>query len=404
MLAYPAAGFLAGFSLILYIPRVTLLSRETFMHRILFVLIAAGLMLAGCGKQEDSNTVVIGQYAALSGEIANFGKFTDLGVQLAVAERNERGGIKGRKIVLQTYDDRGQQADAKSAVTRLITQDKAVAVIGQVASSLSMVGGQVAQEYGVPMVTPSSTNPQVTEVGDMVFRVCYTDTLQGLYCARFAAEKGWKTAAVLYDRKQAYSVGLKDSFAEHFTRAGGTIVTEQAYGSGDTDFSAQLNAIKNAKPDVIFLPGYYNDIGNIAIQAKNQNLNLPFLGGDGWTDTEKVAPPDAIDNCFFVNHCALDSPDPQNAAFVEKFKQRFPDDEPNVWTALGYDAAVVLFDAMERAESFSGKDIAAALAQTKDHKGISGTISIDENRNAVKPAVIQTYRDGKPVYVTTINP
>ena len=389
------------------------------MHRtLLATLLVAAITLFGCKKDESTGPaspgssgsgtgdIVIGQYAALSGEIANFGKFTDLGVQLAVKERNEKGGLKGRKIVLKTYDDRGMQADAKSAVTRLITQDKAVAIIGQVASSLSIAGGQVCQEYDVVMVSPSSTNPQVTEIGDRIFRVCYTDTLQGLYCARFAEQKKWKTAAVLFDRKQAYSVGLKDSFTEQFTKIGGKIISEQAYSSGDTDFSAQLNAIKSAAADVVFLPGYYNDIGNILIQANKLDLSLPFLGGDGWTDTESVVKdnPQALANSFYVNHCSLDAPDPKNAEFLARFKRSFPDSDANVWTALGYDAAVVLFDAIERSPTLNSKDIAAALSGTKNHDGMSGKITIDENRNAVKSAVIQTYKDGKPVYVTTIAP
>jgi branched-chain amino acid transport system substrate-binding protein len=375
------------------------------MKNAIKLVVAVCALLLGWVSPVNAQEIVIGQYASLTGEIANFGKYTDLGVQLAVLERNAKGGIDGKKIVLKTYDSRGQQKDAKSAVTRLITQDKAIAIIGEVASSLSIAGGQVCQENGIPMVTPSSTNPDVTAIGDMIFRVCYTDDLQGLYAAKFAREKGWKTAAILYDRKQAYSVGLMDGFSDAFEDAGGKIVIDQAFSGGDTDFSAQLAAIKNAKPDVIFCPSYYNDLGNILRQAKNAGIAIPFLGGDGWTDVESVTPADVLNNCFYVNHWDPgDTSSDQSKTFLEKSKAKFPNDSFNVWSALGYDAANILFDAIDRADSTDGKKIAAELASVKDFKGVTGAITIDEKRNARKPAVILTFKDGKPSYVTSIKP
>jgi len=350
-------------------------------------------------------TISIGQYASLTGPIANFGKFTDVGVRLAVDERNAKGGIDGKKIVLKTYDSRGQQADAKSAVTRLITQDKAVAIIGEVASSLSIAGAQVCQENSVPMVSPSSTNPDVTAVGDMIFRVCYTDDLQGLYAAKFAEEKKWKTAAILYDRKQAYSVGLKDSFTAAFKATGGKIAVEQAFSSGDTDFSAQLTAIKTASPDVVFVPAYYNDLGNVLRQAKDAGVKIPMLGGDGWTDVENVAPADVLTDCYYVNHWDPgDSSSEAGKTFLANAKKTLPNETVNVWSALGYDAANILFDAIDKADSTDGAKIAAELAKTKDFPGATGNITIDGERNAVKPAVILTFKDGKPAYVTSVKP
>jgi len=373
-------------------------------HAVLGLITLASSVLA-FAVPAPAEDIVIGQYASLTGAIANFGKYTDLGVQLAVLERNEKGGIDGKKIVLKTYDTRGQQADAKSAVTRLITQDKAVAIIGEVASSLSIAGAQVCQENGIPMVTPSSTNPDVTAVGEMIFRVCYTDELQGSYCAKFAKEKNWKTAAILYDRKQAYSVGLKDGFAAAFAAEGGKVIVDQAFSSGDTDFSAQLAAIKAAKPDVVFCPSYYNDLGNILHQAKEMSLGLPFLGGDGWTDVETVAPPGVLVDCYYVNHWDPgDVSSEESKTFLERSKAKFPNDTFNVWSALGYDAANILFDAIDKADSTDPKKIADNLAAVKDFKGVTGSITIDEERNARKPAVILTFKDGKPSYVTSVKP
>jgi branched-chain amino acid transport system substrate-binding protein len=373
-------------------------------HAVLFAGAVCALVFSVINPAR-AEEIVIGQYASLTGAIANFGKYTDLGVQLAVLERNEKGGIDGKTIVLKTYDTRGQQTDAKSAVTRLITQDKAVAVIGEVASSLSIAGAQVCQENGVPMVTPSSTNPDVTAIGEMIFRVCYTDDLQGLYAAKFAKENGWKTAAILYDRKQAYSVGLKDGFADAFEDDGGKVILEQAFSSGDTDFSAQLTAIRNAKPDVIFCPSYYNDLGNILRQSKKMGIEIAYLGGDGWTDVESVTPADVLTNCYYVNHWDPgDTSTEESKTFLDRSKTKFPNDNFNVWSALGYDAANILFDAIDRADSTDGQKIAAELAKVKDFKGVTGAITIDEERNAQKPAVILTFKDGKPSYVTSVKP
>ena len=373
-------------------------------HAVLFVGAICALVLSVI-KPAQAEEIVVGQYASLTGPIANFGKFTDVGVRLAVEERNAAGGIDGKKIVLKTYDTRGQQTDAKSAVTRLITQDKAIAIIGEVASSLSIAGAQVCEENGVPMVTPSSTNPDVTAVGEMIFRVCYTDELQGMYAAKFAKERGWKTAAVLYDRKQAYSQGLKDTFTAAFKQAGGEIAIEQAFSSGDADFAAQITAIKNANPDVIFIPSYYNDIGNILRQMKDRGVNAPKLGGDGWTNVETVANQELLENCYFINHWDPgDTSSDISKSFLERAKKTLPNEEVNVWSALGYDAANILFDAIDRANSTEGEAISKELAKVKDFKGVTGTITIDEDRNAQKPAVVLSFKDGKPSYVTSVNP
>lgn len=373
-------------------------------HAVLFAGAVCALVLWIIAPAQGEE-IVVGQYASLTGQTANFGKFTDVGVQLAVQERNAAGGIDGKKIVLKTYDTNGKQTNAKSAVTRLITQDKAIAILGEVSSSLSIAGAQVCQENGVPMVTPSSTNPDVTAIGEMIFRVCYTDDLQGLYAAKFAKEKGWKTAAVLYDRKQAYSVGLKDGFSEAFEADGGKVILEQAFSSEDSDFSAQLTAIRNAKPDVIFCPSYYNDLGNILRQSKKMGIEIAYLGGDGWTDVESVTPADVLTNCYYVNHWDPgDTSSEQSKTFIDRAKAKFPDTNFNVWSALGYDAANILFDAIDRADSTDGQKIAAELAKVKDFKGVTGAISIDDERNAQKPAVILTFKDGKPAYVTSVKP
>jgi len=282
-----------------------------------------------------------------------------------------------------------------------------VAVLGEVASKLSLAGAPVCQDAGIPMISPSSTNPQVTEIGDMIFRVCFIDPFQGGVCAKFAREhEGLKAAkaAILTDQASPYSVGLQEEFEKAFEKLGGKIVSKQSYQAGDQDFSAQLTSIRSSEPDVIFLPGYYTDVGNVVLQARKLGLTIPMLGADGW-DSVKLGEiaGSAIDGCYYSNHYSHEDQNPRVQDFIKKYDGRHQQ-IPDGLAALGYDAARILFEAMERAESLDGKTLAAELAKTKDFDGVTGSISIDADRNAVKPAVILEMKDGKPKYVTTIQP
>jgi branched-chain amino acid transport system substrate-binding protein len=364
--------------------------------------------VVGCNSRGGgSDEIVIGHYASMTGSEATFGRSTDNGIRLAVDEINAAGGVNGKKIHVTTYDDKGDAREAGVAVTRLVTRDRVSAVLGEVASGLSLVGAPVCQEHGVPMVSPSSTNPKVTQVGDMIFRVCFIDPFQGFVGAKFAREherlKAEK-AAILYDQVSPYSVGLREQFAKAFTDLGGKIVSEQTYQAGDQDFSAVLTAIRASQPDVIYIPGYYTDVGNIALQAKRLDITVPLLGGDGW-DSAKLGQiaGSAIDGSFYTNHYSHQDPNPRVQNFIQKYKDRFGE-TPDGLAALGYDAARILADAMGQASSLEGAAIAAELANTKDFDGVTGKITIDENRNAVKSAVILEMKDGVPTYVTTIEP
>jgi len=390
-----------------------------FVALVLSTVFAAigGLALSGCGSSKSSTAgsattdsqgeIVLGHYASMTGGEATFGRSTDNGIHLAIDEINQAGGVHGKKVRVITYDDKGEKPEAGTAVTRLVTKDQVVAVLGEVASSLSLVAAPICQEYEIPMVSPSSTNAEVTKKGDMIFRVCFIDSFQGYVCAKFAREhEGLKAAkaAILFDQTQAYAVGLQEDFATAFTQQGGEIVSKQAYQKGDPDFSAQLTAIRASNPDVIFIPGYYTDVGNIAIQARKLGIKVPMLGGDGW-DSEKLGQiaGDALNGCFYSNHYSPQDPDPRVQEFIKKYKERFKN-TPDGLAALGYDAARILCEAIGKAGSLKGPDIAAELAQTKDFSGVTGKISIDADRNAVKPAVILEMKNGEPTYVTTIQP
>ncbi|HEX5043375.1 MAG TPA: ABC transporter substrate-binding protein [Candidatus Polarisedimenticolaceae bacterium] len=375
--------------------------------------ILLGLALVGCQAQEPTpgDHIHVGVYGALTGSEATFGQSALAGVQLAVDERNAAGGVRHLPVEIVSYDDRGSTQEAGTAVTRLITEDSVVALIGEETSSMSIAGGKVAQRYGVPMISPSSTNPRVTAVGDRIFRVCFVDVFQSYVLARFAREHlKAASVAVLYDQSQAYSVGFKDAFAQAFQEMGGTVIKSQAYSRGDQDFSAQLTTIRGSRPDAVLVPGYYTDAANIAIQARRLGIDVPLPGGDGWDSAQLAAiGGDAVLHTFYSNHYSHEDPRPEVQGFISAYGKRQGGELPDSVAALAYDAARILFAAMEQARSLSGEDLAAALAATRDFPGVTGTISMDAERNARKPAVVLEMRKGPdgrilPRYVTTIEP
>jgi branched-chain amino acid transport system substrate-binding protein len=356
------------------------------------------------GSSSSSGDIVVGHYASMTGSEANFGISTDNGIKLAIKERNAAGGVKGRKIRLITYDDSGKSAEVVTSVTRLIQQDKVTALLGEVASSRSIAGGEIAQRFGVPMITPSSTNESVTEIGNMISRVCFVDGFQGFVCASFAKNNlGKSRGAILFNRSQAYSTGLKDEFIKHYKQAGGQIVAEQAYQDGDNDFSAPLTSLRQANPEFIFVPGYYTEVVNIARQARQRDIKVPLIGGDGWVSEELKNAGDALDGCFFSDHYSHEDPRPEVQEFLKKYQADFGK-VPDSMAALGYDAANMLFAAMERAPSMKGADLAKAIAETKDFKGVTGTITLDEKRNPVKRSIVQRIQGGKFSMFAAVDP
>src|SRR5581483_4121245 len=290
-------------------------------------------------------------------------------------------------------------------VTKLITQEKAQVILGEVASSLSLAAAPICQEHKIPMISPSSTNPKVTQVGDHIFRVCFIDPFQGQVMADFAMSHLMaKTAAILRDEKSDYSMGLADFFIKRFKEKGGTIVLDQSYVAGDVDFKSQLTTIREQKPDVIFVPGYYGEVGLIAKQARELGSKVALLGGDGW-DSSKLYEigGKALDGCYFSSHYSSDSTDPKVRDFVKKYQAKYGQ-VPDALATLGYDAAGVLVAAMRNSKSLDSADVRDAIAATKNFAGVTGTISLDADRNAVKPAVVLKISNSKSSFVSTVNP
>jgi branched-chain amino acid transport system substrate-binding protein len=349
--------------------------------------------------------IPVGFYGALTGSTATFGQSGRKGVSLALDEVNAGGGVLGDRLSLRIEDDRGEPAEAASAVTKLISRDHVVALIGEAASSRTLAAAPIAQANEIPMITPSSTNPQVTRVGTYVFRMCYTDDFQGDMLARFAAETlHARSAALLVDVKSDYSVGLAAAFRRAFNGAGGAVTSEQRYSEGDTDFSAQLTEIRSRPPDVLFVPGYYTEVGLIARQKKSLAVGGTLLGGDGWDSprlTEIAG--DAADGAYFSNHYSPDDPFPATARFVAAFRARYHE-APDSVAALSYDAGRLLADAIRRAGEASGPRIRQALAATRGFDGVTGNLSFDLERNPIKAITILQIARGRYRFVEKLAP
>jgi branched-chain amino acid transport system substrate-binding protein len=383
---------------------------------IVFLAIASLVLLAGCPPKEQTGTttstaagggeILVGEYGSLTGPQATFGQSTHNGIMMAIDEVNTAGGVNGRKIKVLTEDDQSKQEEAANAVTKLISQQNVVAVLGEVASSASMAAGPICQTGKTPMITPSSTNEKVTKIGDYVFRMCFIDNYQGPVMANFALQDlGSKRGAILTDVKNDYSTGLTAVIEETYQKAGIPIVAKQSYSNGDSDFRAQLTSVKAASPDVIFIPGYYTDVGQIVSQARDLGINAPFVGGDGWESPKLLEiGGKALNGCFYANHYFYGDPAPNVREFVEKYKGRYGQ-TPDALAALGYDAAHVLADALKRAKSPKDGDLRDAIAATKDLLGVTGKITLGPDRNPInKKIVIEEVKNGQLTLRKTIDP
>ena len=374
--------------------------------RLLSALCAAALALS-CGAEKPTATqsIEIGFFGALTGPQATFALSGRNGAKLAIEEINRSGGVLGKKLELLIEDDRNEPSEAASAVSKLITQNHVVALIGENASSRSLAAAPIAQSYQVPMVSPSSTNVEVTKKGDYIFRVCFIDPNQGKALALFARQTlHAQTAATLIDAKSDYSVGLAEAFRTEFTAHGGTVIAEIKYAEGDSDFHAQLTAIRAKRPDVLFVPGYYTDAGLIARQARGLGIQATLLGADGWDSPKLVEIGGAaVEGAYFSNHYSVDDPSPAVRTFVGAFQKAYGA-EPDSIAALSYDAARLVADAIRRAGSTEGKRVRDALASTKDFPGVTGSITMDASRNPVKLPVILKIEGGRPKFAAAIRP
>jgi branched-chain amino acid transport system substrate-binding protein len=374
-------------------------------------MVVLGLVLgfAGCNKSGDGgagDTIKIGEFASLTGKEAAFGRSSHNGTQLAIDDINAKGGLLGKKVELLAEDNLSKSGESATIARKLITRDHIVALLGEVASGRSLEAAPICQEKQIPMISPSSTNPKVTEVGDYIFRVCFTDPFQGKLDANFAREYlKAKRAAILTDVGLPYSVGLASFFKQPFIAGGGEVVAEKNYTSGDKDFKAQLTAIKAANPQAIFVPGYYTEAALICQQARQLGITVPIFGGDGWEAPELISlGKDAVEGTYFSTHYSSEDQSPVVQEFVKKYEAKYGGEVPDAMSALGYDSAMVLADAIKRAGTTDGPKVRDAIAATKDYMGITGKTTIDAHRDAAKSAVIITVKNGKFKFVESVNP
>ena len=368
---------------------------------------AAGTETAAVATQDTSgNELLVGHYASLTGETSTFGVETDQGLKLAIKQLNAKGGVIGKQVKVETQDDQSKPDEAKTVATKFAADAKVVAVIGEVASTRSLNAAPVFDKAGIPMISPSSTNPNVTKVGPYIFRVCFIDPFQGAVMAKFAHDDLKATkVAIMRSQGSDYSVGLADVFKAEFEKMGGKVIADVSYNEKDSDFRSQLGQLKEA--EAIFVPGYYGEVGTIARQARELGIKAPLMGGDGW-DSEKLVegaggPGKALEGCYFSNHYSKDDVSPRVQDFVKAYEKEYGK-KPSGLAALGYDAMMILADAVTRAKSTERAKVKDALAQTKDFQGVTGNITIDADRNASKPAVVLQIKGSEFIYKKTVKP
>lgn len=363
--------------------------RTALITILLTATLVSGACQSGCNKGPGPEKIRIGLLMPMTGDTANFGISSSNAIRMAADEVNKSGGINGKQIELLLQDDRSDPTEAANIATRFVSQDGVHAIIGEVGSSRTLAAAPIAQHAKIPMLTPSSTNPDVTRKGNYIFRSCFIDTVQGPAMAQFATKSlNARRAALMIDRRNDYSTGLEKPITDVYTRLGGQIVITQSYQAGDQDFNAQITSIKGANPEVIFVPGYYGDVGLIAKQARDKGLTAPLVGGDGWDSPSLYQiGGSALDGSYFTNHYSPNDTDPRVQIFVKDYRSRYGT-VPDALAATGYDAALIMFDAIKRANSLNGTAIRDALAATRDFPGVTGAVTFNENRDAVKPIMM----------------
>ena len=373
------------------------------------VILAASV--AGCGSS-SSKEIKIGLLNEMTGGNATIGTAAANGAKLAIKEINANGGLLGKQIKAVVADNKSEPSEAANAMTKLLTQDRVVAVTGTFSSSNAIAAASVAEANKSPYLVAGATNPKVTvdektkTVKKYIYRVCFIDPFQGTVAANFAAKDlKVKKAAMLVDNSSDYSKGLAEFFEAALKKEGGEIVANEAYLQKDTDFKATLTKIKSKGAEVLYVPGYYEEVGKIVKQAREMGITVPIIGADGWDSPKlvEIASVSALNNTYFTNHCSVEETAPKAQAFVDSYTQEYGQ-KPVAWAVLGYDAVYVLADAIKRANSTDSAKIIEALADTKDFPAISGVTTINKTHDADKNAVVIEMKDGKQVFKTSIKP
>lgn len=356
-------------------------------------------VMSGCGgdKKNDAaagDTIKVGASFELTGNVANYGKAILSGAKMAIDEVNEKGGVNGKKLTLVESDNKSEPSESGNSVTKLVTQDKVVAIIGPATSGCVAASAPITTANKVPQIAPSATAPAITmdngKVRDYMFRACFIDPFQGQVMAQFADNTlKVKNVAILYDSSSDYSKGLADVFQKTLESKGGAVVAKEAFLSKDLDFKAALTKIKATNPEAIYVPGYYEEISKIIKQAREIGINVPLLGSDGWESPKlaEIAGKDALHDCYYVSAFSAQDQDPSVQKFIKDYKAKYQKD-PDIFAMQGYNAGLVLADALKRSNNATGEKLAKAIAETKDLPIASGKLTYDANHNPIMSALI----------------
>ncbi len=360
-------------------------------------------ILLSAGFASAADTIKIGGFLPMTGAVAAYGQDANNGIKIAMEMKPT---VLGKKVEFVVADTKSDKIEAANAMSRLIEKDKVIAVIGEMISGNTMAGAPIAEKAKIPVVSPTATNPLVTQGKKYTFRVCFIDPVQGDIAAKYAVNNlKAKKAALIVDKSQDYCVGLAKFFKDAFTKLGGQVVAETFCVTEDKDFSAQLSTIKAANPDIIYAPNYYSPVALFTKQARELGVKASVLTGDGAQADELIQiGGKEVEGVSLTGHFHVKAATTQLAKdFIPRFQKKY-NAEPSAFHALGADAYFVLLDAITRSKSTKGEAIRAALATTKNFEAISGKLSIGEDGNAVKPMVINIVKGGKFEYLTTINP
>ena len=353
---------------------------------------------------QDPLAARVGLFIPLTGSQASFGIDALNGARLAVDEINEQGGVLDHPVNLIVKDTESRTELIASIVGELIDTEKVVALIGEITTDRTLAAAPLAQERGIPLITPSATNEKITAAGNYVFRACYTDAFQAAIMTKFARSLDVEKVAMLFDGENPYGASLSNAFKVDFVKQGGSIVAEQTYRAGDVDYATQLNAIKLKNPDIVFLPSYFAEAAVIIKQARQLAIEVPFVGTDGWDSSELLKfAGQAVNNCYFASHFSSERPSDRAKPFSEAYRARFQAAPPAL-AALTYDTVWLLADALRRGGSSTSTALRDALAETKDFAGVTGTIAFDQDRNPKKPGIILRIQDGKFSYLEIVEP
>ena len=376
-------------------------------------MLAVSVVASGCGGgSKASDEIKIGVVSEMTGSNATYGTSVVNGMKLALKEVNDKGGVNGKKVSIVVADSKSEPAEAANAMSKLVNQDKTPVVMGIFTSSSAIAAANVSESAKVPFLAIGATNPKVTlddktgKVKPNTFRVCFIDPFQGTVGANFVLnELKLKKAVIFVDNSSDYSKGLASFFKQAYTSKGGEIVGEEAYLQKDTDFKAVLTKIKTMNPEILYVPGYYEEVGKIVKQARELGMNLPIVGGDGWDSPKlsEIAGAGPLNNTFFTNHYSPDDTSEASKAFVDAYVKAY-NQKPDAPAVLGYDGARLMIDAISRAGGTEGAKVSKALAETKNYKAVTGDTSLNETHDAVKSAVIIEFKDGKQAYRATVKP